>query len=62
MTEDISPDSPDEKKILDETLRRLRNNDRHPVPSANVKLFLQMVGDELKLDISEDAVNEVLGR
>jgi replication fork clamp-binding protein CrfC len=45
MTEDISPD---EKTILDETLQRLRNQDRHPVPSYKVKQFLQIIGDELQ--------------
>jgi hypothetical protein len=45
MTEDISPD---EKVIVDEYLRRLRTNDRHPIPSHRVKQFLQIIGDELK--------------
>jgi hypothetical protein len=29
-------------------LRRIRNNDRHPLPARKVKEFLQIVGDELK--------------
>jgi hypothetical protein len=38
----------DEKTIVDEALRRLRANDRQPIPSTKVKQFLQMIGDELK--------------
>jgi hypothetical protein len=45
MTDDISPD---ERTIIDETLRRLRTKDRHPIPSHKVKKFLQIIGDELK--------------
>jgi hypothetical protein len=40
--------SPDEQTILEETLRRLRTNDRHPIPSDKVKQFLQIIGDEFK--------------
>ena len=40
--------SPEEQRILDETLRRVRSNDRHLIPAHKVKQFLQMVGDELK--------------
>jgi hypothetical protein len=40
--------SPDEQTIINETLRRLRANDRHPIASHKVKQFLRIVGDELK--------------
>ena len=45
MTEDISPD---EKTIVDEILRRIRANERQPMPSHKVKQFLWIIGDELK--------------
>jgi hypothetical protein len=45
MPDDISVD---EKTIVDDALRRIRTNNRHPIPSHKVKQFLQMIGDELK--------------
>lgn len=45
MTDNISPD---EKTIIDETLRRIRSSNRQPLSSQKVKQFLQIIGDELK--------------
>jgi len=45
MTENTSAE---EQAIVQETLRRIRDNDRHPLPAHKVKQFLQIVGDELK--------------
>jgi hypothetical protein len=45
MPEDLSPD---DRAIIEKALQSMRSKDRHSVPSHKVKLFLQMVGDELK--------------
>lgn len=38
----------EEKKIVEEAMRRLRANDRHLLPSHKVKQFLQIIGEEVK--------------
>jgi hypothetical protein len=45
MTDGISID---EKKIVEEAMRRLRANDRRLLPSHKVKQFLQIIGEEVK--------------
>ena len=40
--------SPNDQAIIDKALQSMRSADRHSVPAQKVKLFLQMVGDELK--------------
>ena len=59
MTNDVFPD---EKTIISEALQRLRSSDRHRIPSAKVKLFLQMVGDELKRtgELNRDYVDRLV--
>lgn len=39
---------PDDQAIVDRALQSLRSKNRHSVPSHKVKLFLQIVGDELR--------------
>lgn len=37
-----------EKEMVEKALHSMRRADRRTVPAEKVKLFLQMVGDELK--------------
>jgi hypothetical protein len=45
MTDGISVE---EKKIVEEAMKRIRANDRHLLPPHKVKQFLQTIGEELK--------------
>ena len=44
MSENISPV---DQAIIEKALQSMRSKDRRAVPSHKVKLFLQMIGDEL---------------
>ena len=39
--------TPDDQAIIDKALQSMRSKDRHAVSAHKVKLFLQMIGDEL---------------
>jgi hypothetical protein len=45
MPDDLSAD---DQSLIERALKNLRNPNRHTVPAHKVKLFLMMVGDELK--------------
>ena len=45
MPDDLSAD---DQSLIERALKSMRSPNRHAVPSQKVKLFLQMVGDELK--------------
>ncbi len=61
MTEDISPD---ERTIVDEILRRIRANERQPIPSHKIKQFLRIIGDELKRtgDLKKEYVDQLVAQ
>ncbi len=44
MPENINAD---DQAIIEKALQSIRSKDRHSVPSHKVKLFFQMIGDEL---------------
>jgi hypothetical protein len=54
--------SPDEKAVIDETRRRVRSNNRQPLPAHKVKQFLRIVGDELQRtgELRKDYVDRVV--
>jgi hypothetical protein len=45
MPEDFSAD---DQALIERALKNIRSTDRQTVPSHKVKLFLQIVGDELR--------------
>ena len=54
--------SADDQSLIERALKSMRSPNRHIVPSAKVKLFLQIVGDELKRtgNLKKEYVDQVV--
>jgi hypothetical protein len=62
----IMPDdlSADDQALIERALKSMRSPNRRTVPSQKVKLFLQMVGDELKRtgQLKREYVDQILNQ
>ena len=58
MPDDLSAD---DRSLIERALKNMRTPNRRTVPSEKVKLFLTMVGDELKRTgaLKQDYVDQV---
>jgi hypothetical protein len=59
MADDLAPD---EKAMIEETLRRIQHKNGAPLPSHKVKQFLQIVGDVLQRtgELKKDYVDRLV--
>jgi hypothetical protein len=56
--------SADDKALIERALKNIRTPNRRIVPAQKVKLFLQMVGDELKRTghLKKDYVDQLVNQ
>ncbi len=61
MPDDLSAD---DQSLIERALKNLRNPNRHTVPAQKVKLFLVMIGDELKRSgtLTQEYVDQVVSQ